>query len=204
MTLIVGVHMKINKKIILLISCVSLFLCLFIVKQTYAKYINTAQGNTNITIARWRILVNNEDIRNNPEITGSITPVITTNEHIKPGVMAPTSEGYFDIVIDSTDVDVSFQYTITPTIPETACVKDLNVTGYSLNNGTVTPVISNAPITNTILYMDNITTTNLRIYIKWIDDETQIMDNSADTQTTINTACTANINVALNFIQLQN
>ena len=127
--------MKFNKKLILFISCISLILCLLIVRQTYAKYMNTTEGNTNITIARWRILVNNQDIRNNPEITETITPVLLENEHIKPGVIAPTSEGYFDIVIDSSNVDVSFNYTITPSIQENSCVKDLNVTGYSLNNG---------------------------------------------------------------------
>ena len=143
--------MKFNKKLILFISCISLILCLLIVRQTYAKYMNTTQGNTNITIARWRILVNNQDIRNNPEITETITPVLLENEHIKPGVIAPTSEGYFDIVIDSSDVDVSFNYTITPSIQENSCVKDLNVTGYSLNSGEIIPVIDNTPISNNIV-----------------------------------------------------
>lgn len=196
--------MKFNKKLILFISCISLILCLLIVRQTYAKYMNTTQGNTNITIARWRILVNNQDIRNNPEITETITPVLLENEHIKPGVIAPTSEGYFDIIIDSSDVDVSFKYTITPSIQENSCVKDLNVTGYSLNSGEIIPVIDNAPISNNILYKDGVTTTSIRIHIKWTDDETATMDNKADTQTTIDGTCKGNINVALNFIQLQN
>ena len=177
---------------------------MLIVRQTYAKYMNTTQGNTNITIARWRILVNNQDIRNNPEITETITPVLLENEHIKPGVIAPTSEGYFDIVIDSSDVDVSFNYTITPSIQENSCVKDLNVTGYSLNNGEIISVVDNAPISNNILYKDGITTTSIRIHIKWTDDETATMDNKADTQTTIDETCKGNINVTLNFIQLQN
>ena len=196
--------MKFNKKLILFISCISLILCLLIVRQTYAKYMNTTEGNTNITIARWRILVNNQDIRNNPEITETITPVLLENEHIKPGVIAPTSEGYFDIVIDSSDVDVSFNYTITPSIQENSCVKDLNVTGYSLNNGEIISVVDNAPISNNILYKDGITTTSIRIHIKWTDDETATMDNKEDTQTTIDETCKGNINVTLNFIQLQN
>ena len=196
--------MKFNKKLILFISCISLILCLLIVRQTYAKYMNTTEGNTNITIARWRILVNNQDIRNNPEITETITPVLLENEHIKPGVIAPTSEGYFDIVLDSSDVDVSFNYTITPSIQENSCVKDLNVTGYSLNNGEIISVVDNAPISNNILYKDGVTTTSIRIHIKWTDDETATMDNKADTQTTIDETCKGNINVTLNFIQLQN
>ena len=108
------------------------------------------------------------------------------------------------LIIDSSNVDVSFNYTITPSIQENSCVKDLNVTGYSLNNGEIISVVDNAPISNNILYKDGITTTSIRIHIKWTDDETATMDNKADTQTTVDETCKGNINVALNFIQLQN
>ena len=54
------------------------------------------------------------------------------------------------------------------------------------------------------LYKDGVTTTSIRIHIKWTDDETATMDNKADTQTTIDETCKGNINVTLNFIQLQN
>ncbi|MCI6001614.1 MAG: hypothetical protein MRZ37_00430 [Tenericutes bacterium] len=194
--------MKQKKRIILLLSCISLIISLFIINDTYAKYLNSANGNANIAIARWRILVNNQDIRNNPEITESITPILIENEHIKPGFIAPTTEGYFDIIIDSKDVDVSFQYTITSTTKEEDCVKDLIITGYSLNNGDIIPINNNTPISNNILYKDNIETTNIRIYIKWIDGENETMNNTEDTLTTIDETCQGKINVKLNFLQI--
>lgn len=184
--------------------CISLLFCIMFINETYAKYINSAQGNTNITIARWRIVVNAQDIRSNPEISGTITPVILENEHIKPGVVAPTSEGYFDLMIDASDVDVSFRYTITASIPEDSCVKDLKVTGYSLDDGDFIEIDDDTPITGTFLYSDDIRTANIRMYIKWIDDENQTMDNFEDANATADDNCKGSVNVMLNFIQLQN
>ena len=44
----------------------------------------------------------------------------------------------------------------------------------------------------------------MRIFIKWVDDETQTMDNKADTAITTNASCKGVIKVVTNFIQLQN
>ncbi len=195
--------MKKKKNIILLMAFFGVFVCLWTIGSTYAKYINTAEGGTNLNIARWRILVNDEDIRNNPSISGNITPVLIENEHIKPGVIAPTSSGYFDIIIDSTDVDVSFTYTITPSVPNDSCVKDLIVTGYSLNDGDIETLEDNT-ISNTVLYADNINLTNIRMYIEWIDDESQTMDNNDDTLATSDSDCKGVVMVSLNFVQLKN
>ena len=196
--------MKIRKKIVLLVSCISLFFCLMIVNSTYAKYMNSTQGNTNLTIARWRILVNDEDIRDNPSITQTLTPVLNGNEHINPGVIAPTSSGYFDIIIDSSSVDVSFKYNISTSVSDNSCVKDLVVTGYSLNDGEVVSISSGEVISNDILYSDNITNTNIRMYIEWIDDDRQTMDNFDDADATVNPDCKGMVDVSLNFVQIKN
>ena len=195
--------MKKKKNFLLILAIISFFILVGAVSETYAKYINATEGKTDLAIARWRILVNNQDIRNNPEISETLTPTIIENEHIKPGVIAPTSEGYFDLIIDATDVDVSFKYTITPTTPSDSCVKDLKVTSYSINDGEKINIDADA-ITNNILYSDSERKLNMRIFIKWVDDETQTMDNKADTAITTNASCKGVIKVVTNFIKLQN
>ena len=94
--------MKINHRIKIFIALLSLLYLITLVQDTYAKYTSSANANTNITISHWNILVNNQDIKNNSNFTNTIKPVFEDNENIATGVIAPTSKGYFDIIIDGT------------------------------------------------------------------------------------------------------
>ena len=40
----------------------SLFYCITLMQDTYAKYVSSAEANATLTIARWNILINNQDI----------------------------------------------------------------------------------------------------------------------------------------------
>ena len=63
-----------KKLIYSLLVIFSLTLCVFFVTESYAKYITSAQGNANMKVARWKIIVNNEDIRNNKTLEAEIKP----------------------------------------------------------------------------------------------------------------------------------
>ena len=93
--------MLLNRKIVLLIACVCLFLCIITLQDTYAKYTSAVNETTDISIARWRILVNNYDIRSSSSTNNLITPVFAGNANIASGVIAPTAQGYFDVVVDA-------------------------------------------------------------------------------------------------------
>jgi len=54
--------MIIKKKFRLLLALIALFICLSSIEKTYAKYITSASGNTDITISRWNIKLNDFDI----------------------------------------------------------------------------------------------------------------------------------------------
>lgn len=190
-----------NQKIKFIIACLSLLICIFVIQDTYAKYINVAEGNANLNIARWRILVNTQDIRNNPEITNVITPTLMPNAHIAPNVIAPTSQGYFDLIIDSSAADVSFSYNIETTVHENSCVNDLVITGYSYDGGQTISASNNSTITNNIIYNISPTTTSIRVYIKWYDGENEIMNNADDANATLAT-CNAMLNVSISFVQI--
>ena len=93
--------MKLNRKITFLLALLALFYCVSLIQSTYAKYLSTADADTNITIARWNILVNNQDISQNSNFSEVLEPTFTGNENIKEGVIAPTATGYFDITLDA-------------------------------------------------------------------------------------------------------
>jgi len=193
---------KINKKILCIIALLSLVCSIITIKETYAKYTSSAIGDANMSIARWKIAINNQNILSNTSITNTIEPVFTGNENVSDGFIAPKSEGYFDIIIDTTNVDVSYQYTINTSPSQASSVKDLVITGYSLNNGPKIEIQNNnMSISNTVLKTSNISIINLRVYIKWDDSENAQMNNAEDTLASLSGE-KAKLNVILSFIQV--
>ncbi len=194
--------MRYNKKIIFLIFCVSILLCILTMQETYAKYSTSNNATSNMSIARWRILVNNFDVRNDLSAETVIQPVFSGNNNISDGYIAPTANGYFDIIIDATETDVTFDYQISLNQNASNQVVDLVITGYSLDNGEVINY-NNSNITGTINKTDANKTKQVRVFVTWNDGEGSTMNNEADTNTTGDNA-TAKMDVNLHFIQKAN
>lgn len=195
--------MKNNKKFLLLLIGLSFASLIFFTVQIYAKYVTSASGNASMNIARWNISINNISIKNNNSISSAIVPVFLPNEHISSDVIAPTSEGYFDLNFDFSNANVSFEYEIKTQVDSKSPVKDLVATGYSVDDGEKIEFTNfNEPISDTILLNDNIKNRKIRIYILWNDDEsTQTMNNSQDAIST-KSSTPALFNVNISFTQI--
>lgn len=194
-----------RKKIIFILAGLSFILCLFFIQESYAKYLTATNESTTMSIARWRILVNNKDIRNGSTANAIITPIFNGNDNIAENIIAPTSEGYFDLVIDVSEADVSFKYKIEMDVNVNSTVTDLIATGYQIDGGEVIALNKdNQIIENTVLYSQNRDTINIRVHILWDDGETAEMDNDMDTQATLTPSNSAMMDVHLSFIQLAN
>ena len=190
-----------NKKMYVVLAFAMIFLSItiFLIHDSYAKYLTTLEETTNIKVARWRILVNNNDIRNGSVAAGTITPVFYSNNHIKNTIIAPTSEGYFDLIIDSSGADVSFTYSLDVSVNPASDVQALVVTSYQVNGGTIVNQINSPIVTDNVLYSSGVTTTTIRVFIRWDDSITATMDNAADTLAADGTAM---MDVTLSFTQL--
>ena len=191
-----------NRKFRLLLAFISLLVLVDLVQDTYAKYVSSADANGNLTIARWAFTVNNQDVIANNDFSNTIVPVFDENSNISSNVIAPTSTGHFDITINSTNVDVSFNEVITLSKSNNNTVSDLVFTGYSINNGEMIEFEDDTVITNTHLLGEQNTINTYRFYIEWKDGDNEEMDNSQDTEATVNG--TAAVNVNINFIQNAN
>lgn len=191
--------MGIKRKIIFFVALMSLFYCLTLMQDTYAKYISSADATAGLTIARWNILLNDQDILVNSNFSDTIVPTFEGTDNIKSDVIAPTAEGYFEIELDGTDTDVSFDYTISITKSDTNTVDDLIITGYEID-GTSYTFNDDDDITGEILFDDLDKVKNFTFYVEWDDNEnTQTMDNAQDTATTNNGE--ASFNITVNVVQ---
>ena len=191
--------MTFKRKIAIFVALLSLFYSVTLIQTTYAKYVSSAEANSNINIARWSITVNNQDVIQNSNFTNSLSPVFNNNQYIKENVIAPTSEGYFDIIIDGTNADVSFKYTVTINPISNRTIKDLKIVKYTIDEIDYT---YNDNIAGIINYNDENKTKSIRVFFIWNDDEeTQEMNNNEDTLATING--NANYRVNINLIQVK-
>lgn len=189
-----------NRKFRLLLAFASLLILVNLVQETYAKYVSSADATSNLTIARWAFTVNNQDIIANNDFSNTILPVFDQNANIGSNVIAPTSTGYFDVTIDSSNVDVAFDEIITLSKPNTNTVDDLVFTGYKKNNDAVVSFENNTTSITTAHLLGEATTTNTyRFYIAWLDGTGETMDNADDTEASQEGVAAVSVNIR--FIQ---
>ena len=192
------------KKWKLLIAICALIFCVTQIQQTYAKYLDTKEGDTDFTIAQWKILVNDQDITEAATMSSLVNPVYLENEHVKNGVIAPGQSGYFDLTIDSSKTEVSFSYAIQIATSDQSSVSDLAITGYQVNDsGLVSVDQAVNTIQNNIYYNDPTKENKIRVYFQWKDGVGETMDNAADTNASLSGE-SAKLKVNITFTQIAN
>lgn len=189
---------KFKRKMIFFMALISLFYCVSIMQDTYGKYLTAAEATTELTIARWQIYVNDQDIVNNSDFSEVITPTFAGTSNIQSGVIAPTSTGSFNLEINGEDTDVSFTYTIS--LDTTDCnVSDLQITGYTI--GDTHYNYTGNDITGDILLSDTNKVVSITFDVVWNDGTGSTMNNAADTAASKTGPATFDVDV--NFIQKQ-
>ena len=177
---------KNSKNISLIVLLVLALAGVFTIYQySYAKYLKTVNGRVGVSLASWKILVNNEDISKKTTLSNNIEAVLPGNEYINSGILAPGATGYFDLIIDPSQVDVAFKYDIT--IANNNSYSDIKVYGYEINPG-ANPNPTNFQAGSTISNIVPIgsSTFTVRVYIEWYDESDNQMNNSRDTDVVVN------------------
>ena len=181
-----------GKKICFILFLISCSFCLCYMSNTYSRYVTGATSNIDMSLAKWQILVNNQDITNQNNSSISFVPTIEADQNTRTNTIAPTSKGYFDININPENVDVSFRYQIGLSI-DNENIPDLVITKYAIldedyqegDNITYTTLVNNT-ITDEMLFNNNTENFSfepftVRIYFEWLENENELMDNEADT-----------------------
>ncbi len=140
---------------------------------------------------------------NNSDITSTIELVVPESDYYKENYIVPGAIGYFDVNVDSTNVSVRFKYTITCSSPNSNQISDLKPIGYSLNGNNDTII----ELTNTNYTIENYllsyeTTSSIRVYVKWIDDLTESLNDLEDT-TLAQDNSIGKVDVNVKFEQMQ-
>lgn len=201
------------KKIKIILLIISLTTCLGLMSSTYSRYVASAQSDINAQFSKWQILVDSFDVTSNSQSSVNITPIIEENEFIASNTFAPSSKGYFDITIDPTNVDVSFNYNIDLSILNEN-IPDLLISKYAILPDTyiegdtleLIPIV-NGNINNSLLYNKNVVgytfnSFTIRIYFEWFEGTNEIMNDEADTTLAVNESTVLQMNANITFEQI--
>ena len=196
----------IKTKLKILIVFVIFAFALSIVSNTYSRYVAAAEGNIDLALANWQILLNDEDITNSSESVGLINPVILENENVANNKLAPSSVGYFDIDVDASSVELSFNYDLK--INENEILNDLLITKYKIIEEGTDPEevdyinVINNEINGTIEYseVDTIKPFKIRVFFEWFDDENEKSNDENDTEI-VKTHDSLTIDATIKFTQ---
>lgn len=101
-----------RKGLILVFLCIVLLL-IYGAARIYALFHSELYAKVQLKNGTWNIVVNQTDITKGTDVKFVIDNVTAqTNEHVKPGNLAPGLTGTFKINIDPKDTDVSIRYDI--------------------------------------------------------------------------------------------
>ena len=174
---------KIKLNIIRLLCIISLLISILSVRNTFAKYYERVNTNYEINIKRWMIKVNNSDIIEENDFSEIITPTYVANQHASQNVLVPTGQGFFEIEIDYTNVDVSFivDFTIEPIGAVADQLKDLQFSKVVVVDASNNETEDELPFAVEVLGDEEEKEVRLRIYFEWYDGVDEQMSDEQDT-----------------------
>lgn len=118
-------------------------------------------------LASYKININGTDIGKDKNFT--INNILwKTNEHILPGKAAPSLEGEFEIIINATNVEVSFEYEIFIDLLKVENDK-IKIKSFEINN--VLQEANNNKYKSQILLNKTSKIDNIKITFEWENDE---------------------------------
>jgi len=158
-------------------------LTFFLLVVTYGIFESNIFRDVNMKIATWEVEINGTVVTNEQKKFNMEDIKWNNSENVLEGKVAPGMDGYFDIVIDPKNTDVSIRYDITYDIDylneintafKVTKVEELN--GYEL-------VLTDKNTYTGIVDLESNKIYTIRTYIKW-EDNVEYNDNDYQLGTT--------------------
>ena len=159
------------KRWLIILFVISLTVTFYVITDSYALFESEKEIVTNTDIGKWNILVNNNSINNTT--TFSVSNIhVTGDTNVRENYFAPGTSGYFDIVIDPDDTDVSIYYEIVCrtdriTNPQISLTRIENVGKPDLVNVEDYTYAAIIPLSD----IKNHVTTTIRFYVTWANND---------------------------------
>lgn len=182
---------KNRMKILEILCIISLIITIFSIQRTYARYFEQVDTTYNTNIKRWLVKVNDKIVHDAETLNEVMEPIFTENENINSNILVPGQTGYFEMLIDYTDVDVAFEYEFSIEQLNETPLEDFEIYGYEVwDEIDEVNTLTETQETTEIKGVIDPTEVNslgekkreIRVLFRWNDGEGSTMDNKADTQ----------------------
>ena len=96
--------------------------------------------------------------------------------------------GYFDLVIDTSEINLGVRYTVTCSVPATSDIPDAKIIGYSFpGQQNYITYLQNGETSVSSSSSASVNSNTIRIYVSWDDNsETESLNDVQDTQIALN------------------
>lgn len=180
--------MKNRRSYLFLLIILAVILITYTTNTTLSKYRSKVDTNyDDAVVAKWKLKVNDEDVTKSTTLANKVKINFFENQYVAANQVAPGSEGYFDLNIDSTENEVGITYTIKIDQSQIADLAGFELVGYQKDDGidenlTAIPETGYSKITNGVINGTSLIINNrgqetkYRIFVKWVsadeyDDE---------------------------------
>ena len=99
---------KLYKRIIRLVVFFSFLIAFVLYTNTFSRYASSGEADSNITVAKWEVDITTRD---DGTITNELV-LIPNNTKSASGKISPGEDGYFDVIINPNNTEVSVDYKI--------------------------------------------------------------------------------------------
>ena len=159
-----------KNKIIYIVCAIMIFISIYEIKNTYGLFESKKEIDIDKSVAKWNIYINDNNLNTTETFTIDNFTFQETDSVAKDKI-APGILGWFDILIDARDTQVSIIYEIT--FDFTSLPSNITVEKIEEINGR--EIIKTGPNTySNYITLDDINNNvkdTIRVYIKWNNDE---------------------------------
>lgn len=159
-----------KNKIIYIVCAIMIFISIYEIKNTYGLFESKKEIDIDKSVAKWNIYINDNNLNTTETFTIDNFTFQETDTVAKDKI-APGILGWFDILIDARDTQVSIIYEIT--FDFTSLPSNITVEKIEEINGR--EIIKTGPNTYsnyiTLEDINNNLKDTMRVYIKWNNDE---------------------------------
>lgn len=176
--------MKFNIKFNFFVLTILFFiLTIILITSTFARYLTALTATSTVEMGSWSILVNNQNIMENANLSEYIIPVFNGNPtYIAEDKIVPSSSGYVEINFNYEEVSVPFEYKISFAQGNSTPLDDFKLINYSIDGGSQIAVDDSFSSIVGTINPDGITTEHdFLLNFTWIDDNSNSLDDFEDT-----------------------
>lgn len=159
-----------RKKILMV--CIPLFFLIFtfLIVDTFGLFESSHLSSFQIDVAKWQVKINNTEVGANSNSFVVDNFIWDQDENVMAGKVAPGMSGYFDIILNANNTDVSFRFDIdfdfsllNPNQFHIDYIEDMNSVGLiRTDNSTYSGIIE---------LSNSNSDYRIRVHLSWIDDE---------------------------------